>query len=487
MSKRGVICKVYADHYFVLTKDGDFVRVAGCPPRGQWLGSEIAVPVTRQWSLIASLAAALALMLIGTMAWGFWQPGADNLLAMEINPGIELAYDDSYLLTGWRGLNQEGQDFVETLELEKGQNLYAVLAEIIEEIHQQELLTSGTVLVTSGGLSPDEDLLLGALEGRGADFELVWLALARDDYNSTEEGPLAAYLRRLGDERGESPDLSNNQKVAEAARAMLPGGLVSHQARGWFDDPVVQHMVAEFGVSQQAVLRLREQGFADEEIAGMARQAHSRGVALGEVAREHGKGHQVPPLSDADKEGLAAVVERRSVLEYLGEQFGHSPGQLTSLLARGFSTEEISVLLLLEQQSGMALNQLLRELKTLDSIDELVDMYSDAETMRPRKEEMDDKVRSIDNNPQREAAREVAREYGFPPGQAMRLLSEGYTLKEVEEAMVIATAAGLSLQQVAGMLEGLDNIEQLWDELGLDPEQIRGNGPPGNKPGGNNN
>lgn len=488
MSKKGIICKIHADHYFVLTDQGDFVRVAGFPPRGKWLGSTIVVPKTRQWPLIASLAAALALMVMSAvMIWGSWQPAADNLLALEVNPGVELAYDDGYQLTGWHGLNQEGQQLLDSLSLNKGENLYIALSWIIDRLGEQELLAEGTLLVTSGGLRPDEDLLLGVLEGRGADFELIWLALDRDDYDSSEESPLANYLRRLADDRGETPDLSNHQKVAEAARAMAPGGLVAHQARGWFEDPVVQHLVGEFGISHSAVLWLREQGFEDEEIAGIARQARAQGLSPRELAQYYGQDRDFPSLDEEERDGLAFVVERQSALEYLGEQFGHSPGQLTSLLARGFSTEEISVLLLLEQQSGIMLNQLLRELKTLDNIDELVQIYSGSENIPPRKDEVEEKIGRIDRSPHREAAREVAREYGFPPGQAMRLLAEGYTLDEVEEVMAIASAAGLPLQQVVDMLSEGASVDDLWKEFDLDPDDYQDYGPPGGVPGGQNN
>lgn len=470
MTSRGVICKIYNDHYYLLTQQGDFVRVNGNPPPGCQVGSSIALPRRRRWPAVAGLAAALALaVLAGVLAYPVATPQS-NLLAVEFNPGLELAYDSQFSLTGWQGLNPQGQQILAAAELKEGQSLYLALEQLLDICQAEGLLNSGqTVLITSGGDEPDADLLLGALEGRGLNLQVLWLPLARQDYHSEDDGPLRNHLKRLAAQQGEELELETGADVAAVASQMLADAVVEHQVPGWFDNPVLQHLVERHRISHESIQWMQQQGLDSAQIAAVAQHARTQGKSprkLAELLLEDG---EIPELDSASQTSLAQVIEGQPALEYLGELFGHSPGRLVSLLARGLSSDDISLLLLLERHTGSDLDQLLRELEGEEEGVGALARKHDLEGLEEEKQAVNEKIQSIGNNPSQEDARQLARRYGVPPGQAMRLLADGYSLAELEEVIQLSVDSGYRLPEVAQLIEEVDAVDQLLAKLGLQP------------------
>lgn len=466
MTDRGVICKIFSDHYYLLSKEGDFIRIAGNPPPGTGVGSRIAIPRHRRWPAFVSLAAALALVVLASiLAFPGSGVAQDNMLAIQFNPGVELAYDGQFTLTGWRGLNDQGQTVVEAIDLEAGQGIYLALEQVLDYCQEQGLLSPGqTVMVTSGGEAPDEDLLLGALEGRGLELQLFWLFLERKSYNSDDAGPLHNYLRQQDEELA----LESTEAVLAAARELLPGKAVEHKAAGWFDNPVRQHLVERHRISHNSIQWMQEQGLDAAQIAAVAEQARTEGKSPRQVAELLLAGGEVAELDGACRAILEQVVANEPALEYLGDLFDYSPGRLTSLLARGLSNDDISLLLLLERSTGSDLDQLLAELEEEAGDVPALARKHNVEELDEKQEEVNEKVESIGKNPDREQARELAREYGVPPGQAMGLLADGYNLVELEELLMIVAASDSKIQDVLCLLGQVASMEELFEQLGIE-------------------
>lgn len=150
-------------HAVVMTRDGEFIRVAR--RRQTWqLGDEVDVPnlVRKRPILMTSIASACAaaviiLFVLMTGPGGIGGPGQPVVAAyitMDINPSMELSVDADEIVLEARGLNDDGIAVLAGLSLkgiplEEAADLIVDRAAELDYFNKYTELGAGTILITS--------------------------------------------------------------------------------------------------------------------------------------------------------------------------------------------------------------------------------------------------------------------------------------------------------------------------------------------------
>lgn len=158
-------------HAVVMTRDGEFIRVAR--RRQAWqLGEEIDVPnlVRKRPILMTSIASACAaavillfVMLTGPGGLGGpGQPVVAAYITMDINPSIELSVDADEVVLEARGLNEDGAAVLAELSLrgvplEEAADMIVDRAAELDYLEKYTELGAGTILITSTNVLEEQE------------------------------------------------------------------------------------------------------------------------------------------------------------------------------------------------------------------------------------------------------------------------------------------------------------------------------------------
>lgn len=157
MSKvRGMLIETKGPLGVVMTSDGRFVRVVLFKAQKE-LGREITASELRFSPVLGSLIAACLIMIFLVGMWAkMLIPTAAAYVALDINPSVELAVDNSGSVIDARGLDQEGKTLLANIKL-KRIDIYKAVEIIVGEAAEQKYLnsTNNIVLLTVTNLKGD--------------------------------------------------------------------------------------------------------------------------------------------------------------------------------------------------------------------------------------------------------------------------------------------------------------------------------------------
>lgn len=171
---KGRVLEIRDSHVIVLIEDCQYLKIAR--PQGNLRrGGEIEVilprvimPRTLTLAAVISLAAALVLFLVLPNLQALIAPApaaAYGIIALDINPAIELAFDRDLRVTTVRAVNPEGEYLLR--DIKPGMDIYEALNIALEQALQHGYLTedkenNALMLTLVGG--DDTDSLLDYLE-----------------------------------------------------------------------------------------------------------------------------------------------------------------------------------------------------------------------------------------------------------------------------------------------------------------------------------
>lgn len=457
MSKTGVICKIEKKRYFILTDSGDFHMRSGLPPAGKGLGDRInygssSTDLVRK---LAVVAAALVLIAVSSLQLLPWQSGATQYrMSLDINPSLELVYDQNYRLLEWHAHNLRGENLINAVEMPE--DLYSALAIIFSQCVDSEFVQDEQdIFVTAVAESPlDEDRLLGAFEGHGTAVWLHVVRLARAEYKYNTGSPLRDYLNRKA-----GTELDESEPVAEAALDYLSSELVSSlEVIPWHNNPVVQAFVEKYLVSGRQVAEMLDDGLTPDDIAGLLELAKADKLSPADIYKQLKSSGMTPGqfLIEQNQEPGYAKVPNLSDPHWLPEilalEFGHPSGQLSSYLRKGMESQDLQALLILESLGAGKIQKLIKayEQNGLDSLLAEVDgVEYDGEFQRLQ--ELMGRAEDADL----EAAENFAREYKLCKADVIYIFARGYSSKDVR-GILEARHPSQTVKQVLDELENPD-------------------------------
>jgi hypothetical protein len=200
----GVVLEVHAKTLVVVTPEGEFLKMphpGGIIKPGQIIVTAVNRPY--RWNLIAGVslfvvAALFALIIFPSVNFlGNNQELAHGYLSFDLNPSLELIYDQNLNVTAVKTFNKEADLLVQDLVLER--NLYNLLETLVERSYvlgyfdsekQPSLIMISYVQPAQHGI--DESLLLKALQEKVEQLNLVVaFSLAEVDRQVRENAVLA--------------------------------------------------------------------------------------------------------------------------------------------------------------------------------------------------------------------------------------------------------------------------------------------------------
>lgn len=155
---KGIVMEMTAKSLVVMTPSGQFKRVSRLNRPCQ-IGEEIDISVPSAMRLILSsrtahtaLSAAAAILLLVVVSLGIFGGGNSVVayLSMDINPSVELGIDMEEKVVQARGLNEDGQQLLKSVEY-KGKMLDVVTESLMEAVERQQFLAEGEgdIVITS--------------------------------------------------------------------------------------------------------------------------------------------------------------------------------------------------------------------------------------------------------------------------------------------------------------------------------------------------
>lgn len=176
--KRGIVMSIHENHAVVMTRDGQFLKapLQGSPQLGQELlfeeeAESSTVRRSRfgraQWTRYIGGAAALILLLTACLVYSASQANeVVAYLTMDINPSIEIGFDEKERVRELRAVNEAGSRLIEGIAY-KGQELENVATIILEKASSAHYLDA-----------PHKDILIASIwmnssEKQIAEFERV--------------------------------------------------------------------------------------------------------------------------------------------------------------------------------------------------------------------------------------------------------------------------------------------------------------------------
>jgi hypothetical protein len=200
----GVVLEVLAKTLVVVTPEGEFLKIphpGGKIKPGQKIDTAVNRPY--RWSLIAGVSLFVAAALFALVVFpsvnflGNNEELAHGYLSFDLNPSLELVYDQHLNVTAVKTFNKEADLLVQDLVLER--NLYNLLETLVERSHalgyfgnekQPNLIMISYVQPAQHGI--DESLLLKALQEKVEQLNLVVaFSLAEVDRQVRENAVLA--------------------------------------------------------------------------------------------------------------------------------------------------------------------------------------------------------------------------------------------------------------------------------------------------------
>lgn len=438
MGKSGVICRIEADRYYILSPKGQVLMRMGKPSAGRDLGSYVTLaPAGRKWKRVLAIAAALALLAVSTIYTLPRASASQYRLALDINPSLELVYTENYQLKEWTAFDQAGTELLSSLE--RPEDVYAAIEAIFARCVQLGLTEEEqNVFVTADSQAPiDSDRLLGAFEGQGVIVKLHVVRLGAKEYKADGKSPLRSYLKRKT-----GTEVGNAESVSAAALGNLQEELAETiDIAPWHDNPVVQAFLEKYLVSGSLVEEMLAEGLTSEEIdcllaiadaeklapADLFKALRQSGQSPGQFLKKHKKPDEVeaPQLSKPDW-----------LPDLLAEEFDHPAGQLSSYLRKGLAPDDLLALLVLEDLGGGKLQKLVRGLETA-SVEALV---SAAGIDAVGFEERLNGCKSLQSRAGKYAdmaeVAELAASEKVSEGEILYILGRGYGLEEAGEILV---------------------------------------------------
>lgn len=464
MSKVGVICRIERGRYFVLTESGDFIMRKGTPPTDLALGDRInlssspvdlfgfrdktrRMPARSGWLRGVAVAAVLALAVIASLQLLPLQSGSSSyFLAVDINPSLELEYDQHNQLLAWRAYNQAGKDLLASLE--KPDDVYTALAAIFTRCVELELVQDEhDVFVTAAAEVPlDNARLQGSFEGHGVAVQLHVVRLNKSEYKKDSGSPLRGYLNRKA-----GTQLDDSSPVAEAALNNLTEELVSSiEIVSWHSNPIVQAFVEKYLVSGKLVEDMISSNMTDEEIAWVLELAEADQLSPSEIFQTL-KASGLPPgqfLKDYNKPEDVQAPDMMApgwLPEVLALESGHSAGQISSYLRKGISSDDLQVILAMENLGEGKLEQLVKRLDS-ESI-EVLSAEADSAKLAAEHQRIGLIIQQAAAWADSQAVIDLAGAHKAREADVLYILGRGYGIDAAGDILV-GKKAGQSLKQV---------------------------------------
>jgi hypothetical protein len=435
-----------------------------------------------------SVAAGLVLMVVTSMHFlPYHQGDEDFRLTLDINPSIELSYDDQFYLTGWRSFNQAGTELLGSLE--QPETVYEALALIFRRSVQLGLAAEDhdVFITTAWGTPLDEDRVLGAFEGRGTAVNLHLVHLDKDEYKGDSVSPLRAHLRHKA---GIAPDDQETPVAVLAATHLAPELVTIIHVAPWHNDPLVQLFIEQYGVNSKTVEQMLDEGLTAEQVAHLLELAQADKLTPADLFKEL-LGSGLPPGQflqqhrQSDKVKAPGPIVLDWLPEVLAQEFGYSGGQLSSYLRSGITPADLQALLVLETLTGDKLQHLIKKLESSDLQTVIaqsgVDMEVFDELLNQLKLLIEDAGIWVDS----EDAVALVKEQKVTRAEALSILVRGYNLEEAKEVIGMAKGS-FGLREVLETLESAVEDEEILEQLDKDKKATRVReklkiNPPGNK------
>ena len=466
--KLGVICSIEKSKYCLITDGGDFVMKKGSPPAGKGVGDRVDLSSSSRRRMWLSVAAALILMVVSSVHF-LPQPTNDGdfRLALDINPSIQLSYDDRFQLTGWKAFNPEGLDLLESLQ--RPDSLYEALAAIFERsVYLGLAQDDHDVFITIASDSPlDEDRVLGAFQGRGAAVKLHMVHLDEDDFQDGTASPLKNHLKvKAGIEFDE------DSVAALAAVHLTPDIVTSIEIAPWHNNPLVQLFAERYLVSSSLAEEMLAQGLTGEEVvyllelgragkltpADIFKELKNSGLAPGQFLQQH---------KHADKVEAAEIIVMDWLSEFLAQEFGYSQGQISSHLRRGIGAEDLQALLVLEALTGEKLQHLVRKLQGSNLESVIIQSGVELDAYDQALAHLDLTIGAAEKWLESDIANRLLDEYNISRAEVLSILSWGYGLDEAREIIEMAKGP-LTIRELLPALESAIGDEKALDEIDKD-------------------
>src|SRR5690554_845629 len=449
MDRVGVICKIEHGRYFVLTDGGDFVLRQGAPPAGKALGDRVVLSSRRRWLPRLAVVAALALMIVSSLS--LFPVGAEEFsLTLDINPSVELIYDEQAQLRDWRGVNSAGQEILQ--DLEQPRDLYIGLSKLFSRCLDLGLVQdAGDIFITvPQGAPVDDQRLLGSFEGRGASMELHVVQLPRSQYRNRNGSALRNYLhRQTGADFQDAPQ-------AEQVKEHLAESVTSVEVSPWLDNPVVQALVEDYSVSGALVEELLTEGVTPEEVANLLALAQEKKLSPRDVVQslleselspgefirqQSGKHVQAPDLKAPP--WLAGVLAVES---------GHPTGQLASYMRRGTDPETLQALVVLESINGGKLQSLVKAVSPPPELAQKAGV--DGQEFTRHVKELAGLVGAASAWAEDEAVVDLAQEFKASEAEVLYILGRGYDLAAAREVLAVKRPGNVSVEDILSGSQG---------------------------------
>lgn len=474
MSKIGVICNIERDRYYILTPEGDFLLRPGAPPAGKGMGDKVKLTSAKaMWFRGLAIAAALVLAIVSSI---HLLPGASESrtysLALDINPSLELKYNEDYEMLDWYAFNDKGRNVLEGLEMP--QDLYGALHSVFLRCMDLGLvMDEQDIFVTTAEAPLDNDRLLGAFEAQGAKVKLHVVRLEEAEYSSQSGSPLRGYINRK-----KGTNLSDSTPVAETALRSLDQELaVSMEVMPWHNNPIVQAFVEEYLVNGELVEDMLETGLEEDQIASILEAAQAEKLTPADIFKALKESGLSPGqfLKEHKSQGNAQrpKLPKSSWLpDFLAQEFDNPAGQLSSNLNKGLGPAELQTILILEEMGAGKLQQLIRRCKAIGIQDMLAELEIDSQELEERRQRLQDLVAKANQWSEAEDITSLSSEYHVPRGQVLYILARGYDINEV---------GGILQQKPKSLKRYLDGT---GDNQGGVPKGNQGKGtPPGHSQG----
>ncbi|SHK27690.1 anti-sigma factor domain-containing protein [Desulforamulus aeronauticus] len=146
---KGILLQLKGPFGVVMTADGRFVRVLvttkDCTPGQEVEGRELTLPSLKQGLAVASV-----LLILITGLWAnFMINPAVAYVALDINPSLELAVNDTGVVIGAKGLDQDGRDLLAQVHPKKLEIYRAVELLVEGAAHSHYLNDRNNVVLTT--------------------------------------------------------------------------------------------------------------------------------------------------------------------------------------------------------------------------------------------------------------------------------------------------------------------------------------------------
>ncbi|GAX91537.1 anti-sigma factor domain-containing protein [Effusibacillus lacus] len=238
---KGLVMKITDRYMVVMCDDGKF-RNLPLPAQIPGVGERITVSLRQKKSFSLywfSVVAAVFLLVLGSTLWGKVQPQYSRVVAIDINPSLELFLDSENRVVRFVPLNKDAETLLNGLHLEK-----KVLNEAIPDIlknsmelgyiknEKENLIMVSVTQLQNGGTAVDskslEILILETLQSHISGFLKVNLVDRHLYYKAKEQGVSVNkfILAQEAQQQGVNLDFGNNADGSEStARVLQKAGL----------------------------------------------------------------------------------------------------------------------------------------------------------------------------------------------------------------------------------------------------------------------